>query len=382
MKCLINALSGQEPLLCDPIKAANHMKYAEKYGVVDGVLDMFFNPVAKPYVTQGGTAVVPIQGFLGVGLTKFEKMTGAADMTDIGDAIDEMLANPAVKRIAFDIDSPGGTVVGTPELADKIASIPLPTMSYAKKLMASGAYYTGSQADQVLASGSALVGSIGVISVDESYDDAFKNMGIKVEVFRAGKYKAPNIAGEGYTDEMRTLEQNAVEAMHEQFKQTVLRKRSMANRADMEGQVFTGTEAAAKNLITGIASSFEEALAAFEGSDVQSVKRPRQMASSKGGKQAKAAIKPLVSEVDDAVLELLTPRQKELVDGYIEVEELFGPFDQGTGPDGAHYVPASPFASEGLLCQNCVFYRGPRGCGIVSGDIDPNGICKLWVIPR
>lgn len=382
MKCLINALSGQEPLLCDPIKAANHMKYAEKYGVVDGVLDMFFNPVAKPYVTQGGTAVIPVQGFLGVGLTKFEKLTGAMDMTDIGDSIDEALANPAVKRIAFEIDSPGGTVVGTPELADKIASIPLPTMSYARKLMASGAYYTGSQADQVLASSSAMVGSIGVIAVDESYDEAFKNMGIKVEVFRAGKYKAPNIAGEGYTDEMRTLEQKAVEAMHEQFKQTVLRKRSMANRADMEGQVFTGAEAAAKNLITGIASSFEEALAAFEGSDVQSVKRPRQMASAKGAKQAKAAIKPLVSEVDDAVLELLTPRQKEMVDGYVEVEELFGPFDQGTGPDGAHYVAESPFAGEGLLCQNCVFYRGPRGCGIVSGDIDPNGICKLWVIPR
>ena len=165
MKCLINALSGQEPLLCDPIKAANHMKYAEKYGVVDGVLDMFFNPVAKPYVTQGGTAVIPVQGFLGVGLTKFEKLTGAMDMTDIGDSIDEALANPAVKRIAFEIDSPGGTVVGTPELADKIASIPLPTMSYARKLMASGAYYTGSQADQVLASSSAMVGSIGVIAV-------------------------------------------------------------------------------------------------------------------------------------------------------------------------------------------------------------------------
>ena len=382
MKCLINGLSGREPLLCDPIKAANHMKYAEKYGVVDGVLDMFFNPVVKPYVTQGGTAVVQINGFLGTGLTKFEKMTGASDMIEIGEAIDEMLANPAVKRIAFEVDSPGGTVVGTPELADKIASIPLPTMSYAKKLMASGAYYTGSQADQVIASPSALVGSIGVVAVDESYDEAFKNMGIKVEVFRAGKYKAPNIAGEGYTDDMRALEQKAIEAAHEQFKQTVLRKRSFADRKDMEGQVFTGAEAASKNLVTGLANSFAEALAQFEGSEVKDVKRSRPMASSKSGKQAKAAIKPLASELEDEVLDLLTPRQKEMVDGYIEVEELFGPFDQGTGPDGAHYVAASPFGSEGLVCQNCVFYRGPRGCGIVSGDIDPNGICKLWVIPR
>ena len=137
-------------------------------------------------------------------------------------------------------------------------------MSYARKLMASGAYYTGSQADYVLASPSAIVGSIGVIAVDESYEEALKNMGIKVEVFRAGKYKAPNIGGEGYTQEMRDMEQKTVEAMAEEFKQTVLRKRSMASRDDMEGQVFTGREAASKNLITGLASSFAEALVAFE----------------------------------------------------------------------------------------------------------------------
>jgi ClpP class serine protease len=108
------------------------------------------------------------------------------------------------------------------------------------------------------------VGSIGVIAVDESYEEAFKNMGIKVEVFRSGKYKAPNIAGEGYTEEMREMENETIEAMHEEFKQTVLRKRSMASRDDMEGQVFTGREAANKNLITGLASSFAEALVAFE----------------------------------------------------------------------------------------------------------------------
>jgi len=251
-------------MLCDPIKAANHLKYAEKYGVIDGVLDMFFNPIVKPYVTQGGTGVIQLSGFLAMGLTKFDRMTGATDMGDIGDSIDEMLANPAVKRIAFEIDSPGGTVVGTPELADKIASIPLPTMSYARKLMASGAYYTGSQSDYVIASPSAIVGSIGVVAVDESYEEAFKNMGIKVEVFRAGKYKAPNIGGEGYTQEMRDMEQSTIEAMAEEFKQTVLRKRSYASRDDMEGQVFTGREAANKNLITGLAPSFAEALEAFE----------------------------------------------------------------------------------------------------------------------
>jgi len=368
-------------MLIDPIKAANHMKYAEKYGVVDGVLDMFFNPVEKPYVTAAGTGVISVKGALGVGLTKFEKLTGGADMEDVTAQIDAMLANPAVQRIAFNVSSPGGTVLGTPELADKVASIPVPTMAYTKDLMASGAVYAFSQADQVLASNSAYVGSIGVIMVDESYAAYYEQIGLKMEIFRAGKYKAANVAGEGYTDEMRAEEQARIEAMHEQFKQVVLRKRSMASRADMEGQVFTGEEAAAKNLITGLATSFAAALASFEGSNGQDAKRSHAVAKS--GKKAQANIKPAASiELEPEVIDLLSPRQREMVDCYSDIEETFGAFDQSTGPDGAHYAPVSPFASEGLLCQNCVFYRGPRGCSLVSGDIDPNGICKLWVIPQ
>ena len=251
-------------MLCDPIKAANHAKYAEKYGVVEGVLDMFFNPVAKPYVTPAGTAVISAKGVLGIGLTKFEKLTGGADMEEISDQIDEAIANPAVKRIAFNISSPGGSVLGTPELADKVAMLPLPTRAYTKDLMASGGFYWGSQADQVLASPSAYVGSVGVILVDESYAEHYKQIGLQLEIFRAGKFKAANVAGEGYTEDMRHDEQERIERMHERFKSVVKRKRSYARDEDMEGQVFTGEEAAEKGLITGLATSFNAALDEFE----------------------------------------------------------------------------------------------------------------------
>lgn len=267
MKSLLSALQGREPMLCDPIKAANHVKYAEKYGVVEGVLDMFFNPVAKPYVTPNGTAVISVKGVMGVGLTKFEKLTGGADMDEVSDQIDEALANPAVKRIAFNVSSPGGTVLGTPELADKVAMLPIPSMAYTRDLMASGAVYAFSQSDHVYASPSAYVGSVGVIMVDESYAEHYKQIGLQLEIFRAGKFKAANVAGEGYSDDMRAEEQARIEAMHERFKAVVKRKRSYVRDEDMEGQVFTGEEAAAKGLVTGLAVSFKDALAAFEAND-------------------------------------------------------------------------------------------------------------------
>lgn len=84
--------------------------------------------------------------------------------------------------------------------------------------------------------------------------------------------------------------------------------------------------------------------------------------------------------LDEGIYEV-TPRQKAQYEATESLVELFGQFDQGVGPDGAHYVPVSPFAGEGLACSSCVFYEGPRACEVVAGDIDPAGVCKLWVIP-
>lgn len=77
----------------------------------------------------------------------------------------------------------------------------------------------------------------------------------------------------------------------------------------------------------------------------------------------------------------LTPHQVAQIEAEGSIAELFGQYNQGSGPDGAHYVPESPFAAEGLVCSSCAFYEGPRACEVVAGDIDPNGICKKWVIP-
>lgn len=88
-----------------------------------------------------------------------------------------------------------------------------------------------------------------------------------------------------------------------------------------------------------------------------------------------------MTEKRELDLEQFTPRQAAQYFDDESLVETFGPYDQGTGPDGAHYVAESPFAAEGLLCSNCAFYEGPRGCEIVVGDIDPNGVCKRWIIP-
>lgn len=76
----------------------------------------------------------------------------------------------------------------------------------------------------------------------------------------------------------------------------------------------------------------------------------------------------------------LNPRQFVMYELFEKIAEKMGPWDQGIGADGAHYVAQSPFASQGMICSNCVFYEGGKRCEIVEGEIEPAGICKLWVI--
>lgn len=78
----------------------------------------------------------------------------------------------------------------------------------------------------------------------------------------------------------------------------------------------------------------------------------------------------------------LTPRQQMQYEFLEQIAEKYGKWDQGEGSNGAHYMPASsnPFKDRGMICANCVYYEGGQGCEIVSGKIEPEAICKLWII--
>lgn len=79
----------------------------------------------------------------------------------------------------------------------------------------------------------------------------------------------------------------------------------------------------------------------------------------------------------------LTNRQQSLYKLYEMTVEEFGMFNKSSGPDGAHYAPAAanPFKKEGLVCSNCAFYEN-GSCELVAGKIEPEAICKLWIIPK
>jgi signal peptide peptidase SppA len=260
MRFLLNGLNGREALLIDPAKANDHRILAEKFGFTD-MLAQLFGEVPKAYIAEDGTGVIPIAGVIGKGLSPIEKMTGAVDVNAIADAIDEFSANPQVTRIAFQVSSPGGTVTGVEELANKVRNISKPTMAYTDSEMASAAYWISSAADKVVASPSSTVGSIGVYMTIADMTEMAKAQGIKMVVIKSGKFKGAGIPGTSLSEEQVANLQQGVDEIHADFKASVLQTRKLVKAEDMEGQVFSGKQAAQRNLVTGLADSFSEAVA-------------------------------------------------------------------------------------------------------------------------
>ena len=187
---------------------------------------------------------------------------GATDMNQVAEAIQEAVAQDAVKSILLDIDSPGGTVNGTPELAQAVAdAAKLKSIhAFSAGQMCSAAYWIASQCDAVYATPSARVGSIGVMLPFIDSAEKFRSQGLKVEVFAAGKFKGMGTPGVSLSEEQRALIQSDIEEVAADFKTAVLaRGRKIPDEA-MEGQSFSARKAQRFNL-AGTVKSRDEVIA-------------------------------------------------------------------------------------------------------------------------
>lgn len=385
MRSLIKAINAGKPFLVDYQIADQYLQLKKSAGITD-LISQLFGDAPKPYMV-GSTYVIPVVGMISKGLSPIEAI-GATDVEKLDDMIDEAVAaNP--KRILFHINSDGGTIDGVEEVAAKIRSLPIDTISYTSGSMNSAAFWIGAAAKRVVVSGSASVGAVGVYSVATDLSEQAKAMGIKVKVFKnsTSPLKGMGVAGTSMTTEQEAQMQKEVDLAGETFKADILKTRKLVKPEDMQGQTMTGKEAVAKNLATGLAPTLKALLNELEGKDASA---PTAALTAKAGKgKQAAAIKfkaqaeeaPVMDEATAEAEDGLNPRQRYLVDELEGITETFGAFDQTSLADGSHYVAASPFAEQGIKCANCVFYKGGRGCEIVAGDIDPEAVCKFWVIP-
>ncbi len=222
----------------------------------------------KPqYTVRNGVAVIPIHGTMmrqvRARLRTVAEYCGIrlCDMQETAEAIRAASLDPALQAVVLDIDSPGGTVNGTPELAHAVEELcgSKHVYAYTSGMCCSAAYWVASQADAIYAAPSAIVGSIGVLLPVLDCTALYEQEGLKLDVFAAGKYKSIGLEGTSLSDEQRALLEGQVQATWAEFKQAVNRRRRV-DGVCMEGQCFSGAEAQGKGLVDAIAYSKGELL--------------------------------------------------------------------------------------------------------------------------
>jgi len=207
---------------------------------------------------QTTIAVIPIYGLI----AQHPQSLGASTV-EIGRKLDAALASRSVDAILLDVDSPGGAVGGVPELGAKIAAARAvkPITALANGLMASAAYWLGSQADEVVVTPSGEVGSIGVYMLHEDWSQNLAQEGVKIRGISAGKYKLEGAPWEPLDPEAEAFMQQRVDEVYGWFVKAVAsgRKDSQANvRGGYgEGRVLGGIQSVKANLADRVAT-YEE----------------------------------------------------------------------------------------------------------------------------
>jgi signal peptide peptidase SppA len=182
--------------------------------------------------SNGAIAVIPIYGVISQRLSMMNELSGpgSASTEQITRAFRQAMADPNIGSIVFDIDSPGGTVTGTPELADEIlkARGQKPIVAVANSMAASAAYWIASAADELVVSPSGEVGSIGVYMGHIDISKMEEMDGVKTTLISAGKYKIEGNPYEPLTEEAKAALQADVDAFYSMFVKAVAKQRGVS----------------------------------------------------------------------------------------------------------------------------------------------------------
>ncbi|MBW2985974.1 signal peptide peptidase SppA [Candidatus Woesearchaeota archaeon] len=208
--------------------------------------------VGEPLTLTGNVAHIPIKGPISTSsMSSIMSPTGTKSST-IVKWIQDAEKNDNIKAIWLDIDSPGGTPVGTVEIADAVKKAKKPTIAVIHELGNSGAYWIASSADTIFANRLSTVGSIGVRSSYLEFSGLLTDYNVTYERLVAGKFKDMTTPYKQMTPEERTLIQSKLDRLHEIFINEVARNRKL----DVDhvqklanGYVYMGFEAEELGLI-------------------------------------------------------------------------------------------------------------------------------------
>lgn len=242
------------------VKTQEDPKLIQPQGL--SVDEMFDKPMEREVV--GSVARIPIVGTLARGASKIEKAyCGLRDYKEIAEDLAWARDNASVSGVLLHMDTPGGMVNGCHECYEEIVqtSKVKPTYAFTEGQICSAGYYLGSACDQIIATPSSFIGSIGVLLQVLDNSKYYEAVGLKMHTLRSGELKAPGVDGDVVTDEQLQNLQSLVDGLAAEFKGVVSGHRPLIDEGSMQGQVFRASEAKDRGLIDLIVNNEREAMA-------------------------------------------------------------------------------------------------------------------------
>lgn len=197
--------------------------------------------------SSGPVQVIRLDGPIG----KYD-FCGSPGSQSMQQAVRAANQDNTVESIVLWIDSPGGQVDGTDNLAQEVKRSVKPVVAFADGMMASAAYWIGSSASEIVVDKAnngfnTLIGSIGTMASWIDRTEEFKSKGIKLHTVYATKSthkgKMMDDANAGnYTDIIKMLDN-----VNESFLSAVQVNRSGKINLEKEnvltGQIYEGKDA-------------------------------------------------------------------------------------------------------------------------------------------
>jgi protease-4 len=158
------------------------------------------------------------------------------------------------RAVIIHVDSPGGTTAGSEQLhnALRLVAASKPTVVVVDGMAASGGYIAALASDHIVAQGTSLVGSVGVLFQFPNFTDILKTVGVQVETIRSTPLKAAPNGLEPTSPEARAAIEAIVKDSYAWFRGMVQDRRKLTlEELDRvaDGRVFTGRQAIDLKLI-------------------------------------------------------------------------------------------------------------------------------------
>jgi protease-4 len=206
-------------------------------------------------IQQGNVAIIPIRGIITT-----ERSTGFLDSDlalsgSIVEKIEKAAADPNIKGVIFEINSPGGTPVATDEIATAITELRTlnkTTVSWIREVGASGAYWIATATDHIIANRMSITASIGVYGSYLDFSGLLRKYNVSYQKLTAGKYKDSGVPFRELEEDEEAILQKKLDLLHKEFKDTVKSNRDLTlseTEVVGNGEFYLGLEALNLKLI-------------------------------------------------------------------------------------------------------------------------------------